>query len=44
MIAVSGNALQSDIDLAMSLGFDDYLTKPIEIKHLLKTINRVLNG
>lgn len=43
VIAVSGNALQSDIDLAMSLGFDDYLTKPVEIKHLLKTINRVLN-
>lgn len=44
VIAVSGNALQSDIDLAMSLGFDDYLTKPVEIKHLLKTINQVLNG
>lgn len=42
VIAVSGNALQSEIDYAMSLGFDDYLTKPIDIKFLLKTIDSYL--
>lgn len=44
IIALSGNALQSDIDYAMSLGFDDYLTKPINFDNLMNTIGYLLSA
>ncbi|EWG11545.1 PAS domain S-box protein [Cytobacillus firmus] len=36
--AVSANAMQNDIDKALDAGFDEYITKPIDIPDLLKTI------
>jgi len=42
VIAISANAMQSDIDRSMAAGFTDYLTKPVDIGHLLLTIKRIL--
>jgi len=44
VIAVSANAMQQDIDHALSLGFFDYLTKPIDIPRLRQTLQRALTG
>lgn len=38
VVAVSANAMQSDIDRALAAGFDAYVTKPIDVAHLLATI------
>jgi signal transduction histidine kinase/CheY-like chemotaxis protein len=42
VIAVSANAMESDIDSAMKAGFDSYITKPIEVDHFLRTLNSFL--
>jgi PAS domain S-box-containing protein len=42
VVAVSANALQSDIDAALAVGFADYLTKPLDLDRLLSTVMRVL--
>ena len=42
VIAVSANALQSDIDAAMAAGFTGYLTKPLSLEGLLATVQRAL--
>ena len=34
VVAVSANALKEDIDRAMTLGFDGYLTKPVDLAQL----------
>lgn len=39
VIAVSANAMKVDIERGKEAGFDDYLTKPIDINHLYKVIN-----
>jgi len=39
VIAVSANALQSEIDHALAAGFRSYLTKPISVKRLLEQID-----
>jgi CheY-like chemotaxis protein len=44
VIAVSANALQSDVDAAMAAGFDAYLTKPLGLEQLLATVRQVLAG
>ena len=41
VIAVSANALQSDIDAALAVDFSDYLTKPLDLDRLLSTVTRV---
>ena len=43
MVALSANALQADIDIALEAGFDSYITKPIAVDVLLDTINTQLN-
>ncbi|MYL23251.1 GAF domain-containing protein [Halomonas alkaliantarctica] len=40
VIALSANAMQSDIKNGLEAGFDDYLTKPLEIDKLLDTLQR----
>jgi CheY-like chemotaxis protein len=40
--AVSANALQLDIEAALRAGFDGYLTKPIELDHLMSTVRGAL--
>lgn len=38
MIAVSASAMHEDIQLALSKGFKDYITKPIDVESLLSVI------
>jgi signal transduction histidine kinase len=40
IITVTANALHGDQERFLRAGFDDYLTKPIEPNHLLKTLAR----
>lgn len=42
VIALSANAMQRDIERSRSAGFSDYLTKPIDVRHFLQTIDRHL--
>jgi PAS domain S-box-containing protein len=42
VIAVSANAMPSDIEEAARAGFDDYLTKPLDMKRLLERVDRAL--
>ncbi|MBX3642548.1 MAG: PAS domain S-box protein [Rubrivivax sp.] len=42
VIAVSANALRGDIERGRAAGFVDYLTKPIDQRLLLATLQRVL--
>lgn len=44
VVAVSANALQSDIDAALALGFATYLTKPLALDLLLSTVSAALAG
>lgn len=42
VVALSANAMEHDIEKGKKAGFDDYLTKPIEIPTLLDVLNRYL--
>jgi len=42
VIAVSANAMQSEIDEALRAGFDAYLTKPLEMQRLLTLVDQTL--
>jgi len=42
VIAVSANAMQSDIDEAARAGFADYVTKPLDLAQLLAAVDRSL--
>ena len=44
IIAVSANARPEDIALAHAAGFDGYLTKPVELDLLLRTVRAALAG
>lgn len=39
VIAISANAMPRDIKKGLKAGFDDYITKPIDIKILLQTVD-----
>ncbi len=43
VIAVSANAMPKDIEKAMKAGFKEYITKPIDMDHFLKTIDQYLH-
>ncbi len=43
VIAISANATDYDVAHGLATGFDDYITKPININKFMKTINRYLN-
>ena len=43
-IALSANALAEDITAALDAGFDDYLTKPLDMASLLQCVDRRLLG
>lgn len=43
VIAVSANAMPSDIEYALKSGFDDYLTKPIDVEKFLDVIMSYLD-
>jgi CheY-like chemotaxis protein len=42
VVAVSANAMPEDRARAMAAGFDDYVTKPIDMPLLLATVDRWL--
>jgi len=42
IIAVSANALPRDIEMCVAVGFFDYLTKPIMLGELERTIDLAL--
>lgn len=42
VVAVSANAMQSDIDKGLTAGFVDYITKPIDIGRFLAMIDKTL--
>ena len=43
VLAVSANAMQPDIDAALQAGFDDYLTKPLDLERLEHGVRRWLH-
>lgn len=43
VIAISANAMASDLEKARNAGFTDYMTKPIDVKNFIKTIHEVLD-
>lgn len=43
VIAISANAMPKDIERGIEAGFDDYITKPINIKKLLSAVDDSLN-
>ncbi|MDQ0246296.1 ribose transport system substrate-binding protein [Bacillus fengqiuensis] len=44
IIAVSANAMPQDIQHTLDKGFDNYLTKPINVKEFLTTVSETLNS
>lgn len=42
VIAVSANAMPRDIERGIEAGFDDYITKPIDVTHFLEVVYRLL--
>ena len=44
IVAVSANAMQSDIERGKRLGFDDYITKPIDIGNFLRVVAKFLDA
>lgn len=43
VIALSANAMPHDVELGLASGFDDYLTKPLDVKKLNAVVDRVLD-
>ncbi|MBM5570912.1 MULTISPECIES: PAS domain-containing hybrid sensor histidine kinase/response regulator [Deefgea] len=44
VIALSGDALEDDIQKALHMGFDAYITKPLEVKTALPLIDKILGN
>jgi Amt family ammonium transporter len=44
IVALTANAIKGDRELCLASGMDEYLTKPIEPKDLLRTIRQMLPG
>ncbi len=42
VVAISANAMTRDIDKGASVGFADYITKPIDVPHFLQVLNRLM--
>lgn len=43
IIAVSAHAMPKDIEKCLSIGFANYITKPINIPNFIETVSRILN-
>lgn len=43
VIAITENAMKSDIERGKAVGFSDYLSKPLDVKQFHETINRYLS-
>jgi len=44
ILALSANATQADIERGHAAGFDDYLTKPLDVKLFLSHVDRLLEA
>jgi CheY-like chemotaxis protein len=44
VIALSGNAMRSDIESGLAAGFFDYLTKPIKVVEFMLALDAALHG
>ena len=44
IIAVSANAMEKDMNRALTMGFDAYLTKPIDVTKFTETVMKILFG
>jgi hypothetical protein len=44
VIAISANAMPKDIERGMKAGFDNYITKPVDVDALLQAVENVLQG
>jgi PAS domain S-box-containing protein len=42
VIAISANATQRDIERGIAAGFNEYITKPIDVVRFVQTVNRLL--
>ncbi len=42
VIAVSANAMEHDIEAALKVGFQDYITKPFQLDQTLETVRKTL--
>jgi len=42
IVALTANAMQGQAELFLSKGFDDFLSKPVDIRHLDLTLNRFI--
>jgi CheY-like chemotaxis protein len=42
VIAVTANAMPEDLDRARQAGFDDYVTKPLDLTRLLDAVSALL--
>jgi len=43
VVAISANALASDVEKGLNAGFSDYITKPINLQAFFATIKKHLN-
>lgn len=43
VIAITANAMPSEVEDGLAAGFTDYLTKPLDIAHFLAIINKILS-
>lgn len=44
VVALTANAMPSDIERGRAAGFDDYQTKPIDVERFLSTLDRMLKS
>ena len=44
VIAVTAAAMTGDIERGREAGFDDYITKPIDVNYLVKKVRECCNG
>lgn len=42
VVAISANAMSKDLKRAAEAGFDNYLTKPLDVKHFYETVDEIL--
>ncbi|PLT33148.1 ATP-binding protein [Bacillus sp. V5-8f] len=43
IIALSANAMEKDIEIALARGFDSYVTKPINVREFIATVTKLLS-